>query len=175
MFETKSSKEVLSELQVDSKQGLSFDEAGKRMLQYGPNKLAEKKKKPLILVFLSNFNDPMIFILIAAALLSVAISLYNTLHNGDSFDFADPIIIMGVCVLNAIIGTVQENKAENEDHDIHYYGACIVRIDSAFVLVLCHGDTSCLNQNLLNYLSLTERVQCSQKTIYLMRLWVFVT
>ncbi len=135
MFETKSSKEVLSELQVDSKQGLSFDEAGKRMLQYGPNKLAEKKKKPLFLVFLSNFNDPMIFILIAAALLSVAISLYNTLHNGDSFDFADPIIIMGVCVLNAIIGTVQENKAEKSLEALKRMSSptCIVRRDGQLV------------------------------------------
>ena len=135
MFETKSSKEVLNELQVDSKQGLSFDEAGKRMLQYGPNKLAEKKKKPLILVFLSNFNDPMIFILIAAALLSVAISLYNTLHNGDSFDFADPIIIMGVCVLNAIIGTVQENKAEKSLEALKRMSSptCIVRRDGQLV------------------------------------------
>ena len=135
MFETKSSKEVLSELQVDSKQGLSFDEAGKRMLQYGPNKLAEKKKKPLILVFLSNFNDPMIFILIAAALLSVAISLYNTLHNGDRFDFADPIIIMGVCVLNAIIGTVQENKAEKSLEALKKMSSptCIVRREGQLV------------------------------------------
>ena len=135
MFETKSSKEVLNELQVDSKQGLSFGEAGKRMLQYGPNKLAEKKKKPLILVFLSNFNDPMIFILIAAALLSVAISLYNTLHNGDSFDFADPIIIMGVCVLNAIIGTVQENKAEKSLEALKRMSSptCIVRRDGQLV------------------------------------------
>ena len=135
MFETKSYKEVLSELEVDSKQGLSFDEAGQRMLQYGPNKLAEKKKKPLILVFLSNFNDPMIFILIAAALLSVAISLYNTIHNGDSFDFADPIIIMSVCVLNAIIGTVQENKAEKSLEALKKMSSptCIVRRDGQLV------------------------------------------
>ena len=135
MFETKSYKEVLSELEVDSKQGLSFDEAGQRMLQYGPNKLAEKKKKPFILVFLSNFNDPMIFILIAAALLSVAISLYNTIHNGDSFDFADPIIIMSVCVLNAIIGTVQENKAEKSLEALKKMSSptCIVRRDGQLV------------------------------------------
>ena len=112
MYETKSAKQTLEELQVDPKEGLSTEEAGQRIAQYGLNKLAEKKKKPLILVFLSNFNDPMIFILIAAALLSVAISVYNTVRNGDSFDFADPVIIMGVCVLNAIIGTVQESKAE---------------------------------------------------------------
>ena len=112
MFETKSAKTTCEELNVNPKQGLSSQEAGERMLKYGLNKLDEKKKKPLILVFLSNFNDPMIFILLAAAILSIGVSLYNTLQNGESFDFADPIIIMGVVILNAIIGTVQENKAE---------------------------------------------------------------
>ena len=135
MFETKSAKETLLELNVDPKEGLSTEEAGKRINQYGLNKLAEKKKTPLILVFLSNFNDPMIFILIAAALLSVGISIYNTLHNGESFDFADPIIIMGVCVLNAIIGTVQENKAEKSLEALKRMSSptCVVRRDGKLV------------------------------------------
>ena len=135
MYETKSAKEVLNELDVDPKSGLSEEEAEKRIAQYGLNKLADKKKKPLILVFLSNFNDPMIFILIAAALLSVAISLYDTLHNGKSFDFADPIIIMGVCVLNAIIGTVQENKAEKSLEALKKMSSptCVVRRDGKLV------------------------------------------
>ena len=135
MFETKNAKEVLQELNVDSKTGLSEEEAGQRIAQYGLNKLADKKKKPLILVFLSNFNDPMIFILIAAALLSVAISIYDTAHNGKPFDFADPIIIMGVCVLNAIIGTVQENKAEKSLEALKKMSSptCIVRRDGKLV------------------------------------------
>ena len=135
MFETKSTKETLQELNVDPKQGLSTEEAGKRINQYGLNKLAEKKKTPLILVFLGNFNDPMIFILIAAALLSVAISIFNTIHNGDKFDFADPIIIMGVCVLNAIIGTVQESKAEKSLEALKRMSSptCIVRRDGKLV------------------------------------------
>ena len=135
MYEIKSSKEVLGELNVDPKEGLSTEEAGKRILEFGPNKLAEKKKKPLILVFLSNFNDPMIFILLAAALLSVAISIYDSIHNGSSFDFADPIIIMGVCVLNAIIGTVQEAKAEKSLEALKKMSSptCIVRRDGKLV------------------------------------------
>ena len=135
MYETKNSKEILMELEVDPKQGLSTEEAGKRILEYGPNKLAEKKKKPLILVFLSNFNDPMIFILIAEALLSVAISIYDSIHNGKSFDFADPIIIMGVCVLNAIIGTVQESKAEKSLEALKKMSSptCVVRRDGKLV------------------------------------------
>ncbi len=135
MFETKSAKQTLEELQVDPKVGLSTEEAGQRIAQYGLNKLAEKKKKPLILVFLSNFNDPMIFILIAAALLSVAISIYNTVRNGEAFDFADPVIIMGVCVLNAIIGTVQENKAEKSLEALKRMSSptCVVRRDGKLV------------------------------------------
>ena len=135
MYETKSANETLKELNVNPETGLSTEEAGQRISKYGLNKLAEKKKTPLILVFLSNFNDPMIFILIAAALLSVAISIYNTVQNGDSFDFADPVIIMGVCVLNAIIGTVQENKAEKSLEALKRMSSptCIVRRDGKLV------------------------------------------
>ena len=135
MFETKSAKEVLQELEVDPGQGLSSEEANQRLQKYGPNKLAEKKKTPLFLVFLGQFNDPMIFILLAAALLSIAISIYNSIHNGEAFDFADPIIIMGVCVLNAIIGTVQENKAEKSLEALKKMSSptCIVRRDGKLV------------------------------------------
>ena len=135
MFETKSAKEVLQELDVNPSTGLTSEEAGQRLIKYGPNKLAEKKKTPLFLVFLSQFNDPMIFILLAAALLSVAISIYDSLHNGKAFDFADPIIIMGVCVLNAIIGTVQENKAEKSLEALKKMSSptCVVRRDGKLV------------------------------------------
>ena len=136
MFETKSAKEVLQELDVNPSIGLTSEEAGQRLIKYGPNKLAEKKKTPLILVFLGQFNDPMIFILLAAALLSVAISIYNMIHiPGESFDFADPIIIMGVCVLNAIIGTVQENKAEKSLEALKKMSSptCVVRRDGKLI------------------------------------------
>lgn len=135
MFETKSSKEVLQELNSNVEQGLTSQEAGERLIKYGFNKLPEKKKTPLFLVFLSQFNDPMIFILLAAALLSVAISIFNTVKNGESFDFADPIIILGVCVLNAIIGTVQENKAEKSLEALKKMSSptCVVRRDGKLV------------------------------------------
>ena len=131
MFETKSAKEVLQEFEVDPHKGLSNEEAGQRLIKYGPNKLPEKKKTPLFLVFLGQFNDPMIYILLAAALLSVAISIYDVIQHGGSFDFADPIIIMSVCVLNAIIGTVQENKAEKSLEALKKMSSptCVVRRD----------------------------------------------
>ena len=135
MFATKSAKEVLQELDSNVEQGLTSEEAGKRLLKYGPNKLPEKKKIPLFLVFLSQFNDPMIYILLAAALLSVAISIYNSIHNSEPFDFADPIIILGVCVLNAIIGTVQENKAEKSLEALKKMSSptCVVRRDGKLI------------------------------------------
>ena len=120
MFETKSAKQTLEEFEVNSETGLTNEEASRRQIQYGFNKLEEKKKKPLILVFLSQFNDPMIFILLAAAVLSIGISLYQLLspnfpaeQKPDVLEIvSDPVIILAVCFLNAIIGTVQENKAE---------------------------------------------------------------
>ncbi|HHT67376.1 MAG TPA: calcium-translocating P-type ATPase, PMCA-type [Erysipelotrichaceae bacterium] len=135
MFETKSAKEVLSELNVDPKKGLSQSEVDERLAKYGLNKLAEKKKVPLILIFLSNFNDPMIFILIAAALLSIAVSIFNMVQYGESFDFADPVIIMSVCVLNAIISTVQESKAEKSLEALKKMSSptCVVRRDGVLV------------------------------------------
>ena len=135
MFETKSAKEVLQDLNTNAEQGLSSQEAGERLIKYGPNKLPEKKKTPLFLVFLGQFNDPMIFILLAAALLSVAISIFNVVKNGESFDFADPIIILGVCVLNAIIGTVQENKAEKSLEALKKMSSptCVVRRDGKLI------------------------------------------
>ena len=118
MFENKSAKETLEEFNVDSKTGLSEEEASRRQIEYGFNKLEEKKKQPLILTFISQFNDPMIFILLGAAALSIGISLYqlfspNFTEKPDIIEIiSDPIIILAVCILNAIIGTVQENKAE---------------------------------------------------------------
>ncbi len=135
MFETKSTKEVLTELNVDRKHGLSKDEINERLAKYGPNKLAEKKKIPLILVFFSNFKDPMIFILLAAAFLSLAISLFNVIQHGEHFEFADALIIMGVVFLNAIISTVQESKAEKSLEALKKMSSptCVVRRDGQLV------------------------------------------
>lgn len=86
--------------------GLSSDQATRRLEQYGPNKLAEGKKISLLQRFFKELADPMILILIAAAVISGITSLYS----GESF--ADVIIIMVVVIINAVLGVFQESKAE---------------------------------------------------------------
>ena len=89
------------------RQGLSSQEARKRLEQYGPNKLAEGKKKSLIRRFLEELADPMTLILLAAALISgITAALADE-------SFADVFIILAVVLINAILGIFQESKAEN--------------------------------------------------------------
>jgi len=92
--------------QSTSQEGLSAAEAAKRLEQYGHNKLQEGKKKSLLERFLGELADPMIIILIAAA----AISGVTAFYSGESF--TDVIIIMAVVIINAVLGVVQESKAE---------------------------------------------------------------
>ena len=98
-------EEVLNDNQT-SESGLSTDEAQKRLETHGKNKLAEGKKTPWIVRFLLELTDPMVIILIAAAVVSLITSIYA--HES----FADVIIIMAVVIINAILGVVQESKAE---------------------------------------------------------------
>ena len=86
--------------------GLSSAEAAKRLEQYGHNKLQEGKKKSLLERFLGELADPMIIILIVAAVISGITAFYS----GESF--TDVIIIMAVVIINAVLGVVQESKAE---------------------------------------------------------------
>ena len=98
--------ETIKKLNSDVDQGLSSEEAEKRQAQYGFNELKEKKKKSLIVQFLEQFKDFMIIILIIAAIVSAIVGI----KQGEGF--ADSVIIMVVVIANAIIGLVQENKAE---------------------------------------------------------------
>ncbi|MFQ6866335.1 cation-translocating P-type ATPase [Blautia sp.] len=98
-------EEVLKE-QNSSEQGLSTQEAKERLSKYGKNELEKGKKTSLIQRFLKELADPMIIILIVAA----AISGITAFYEGESF--ADVIIILAVVVINAVLGVVQESKAE---------------------------------------------------------------
>ena len=102
-FYTQGSEEVLKNLET-SEQGLSSNEAAKRLNEYGRNELDEGEKKSLLMKFVEQFKDLMILILLIAAILSVVTS------GGE--DIADAIIILAVVIINAIFGVYQEGKAE---------------------------------------------------------------
>src|SRR5699024_3447140 len=98
-------EDVLKE-QNSSEQGLTSSDAEKRLQQYGKNKLKEGKKASLLERFMKELADPMIIILIVAA----AISGVTAFYEGESF--TDVIIILAVVIINAVLGVVQESKAE---------------------------------------------------------------
>jgi Ca2+-transporting ATPase len=81
--------------------GLNEAEAGARLLQYGANELKGKKKTPPVLVFLRQFLSPLIYVLIAAVIISFVVQHY-----------IDALVILGVLLLNAIVGFMQESRAE---------------------------------------------------------------
>ncbi len=105
-FYAKGCEETLQKL-GSAREGLTSDEAEKRLAANGKNKLAEGRKTPLWKRFLQQLADPMIIILLCAAAISAVISIVEK-----SGEFADVIIILAVVVINAVLGVVQESKAE---------------------------------------------------------------
>lgn len=100
-------REVEEKLKTSCVWGVSDVEAEKRQKEFGKNKLDEAKKTSIFVRFLSQFNDFMIIILICASAISAVISYIE-----HSNDYIDSIIIIGIVILNAIMGVVQESKAE---------------------------------------------------------------
>ena len=96
---------VLGELKTEAG-GLNSAEAAARLEKYGKNKLAAAKGKSLIARFFEQLRDPMIIILLAAALISGVLAVI------ENESFADVIIILAVVVVNAVLGVYQESKAE---------------------------------------------------------------
>ena len=99
---------VLDTLETNRNKGLSEIEVNNRRLKYGENKLSEAKKKTSLEKFIDQFKDAMIIILLIAA----AVSFGLALHEKDTNAFFEPLLILLIVVLNAIMGVVQENKAE---------------------------------------------------------------
>ena len=98
-------EEVLEELKTTDK-GLTQREAAARQEKYGPNKLKEAAKATALQRFFKQLKDPMLIILLAAAAVSAATDFIA----GESF--TESIIILVVVLLNAILGVIQESKAE---------------------------------------------------------------
>jgi HAD ATPase, P-type, family IC len=104
MWFTKSQEAVLKELNVNSKTGLSTEEAKNRLEKYGLNKLKGKPKKSLLQLFLAQLKDVLIYVLIGAAVI-------NIIAHG-SEGIPDALIILAVVLINALVGVIQESKAE---------------------------------------------------------------
>ena len=102
------SSTVLEEQRTDAERGLAPAEAQDRLGKYGLNKLDEGEKTPLWKRFFAQMADPMIIMLIVAAVVSAAVGIYG----GSGEDFADVGIILFVVILNSVLGVVQESKAE---------------------------------------------------------------
>ena len=101
---TKSPAETLSELKSDQVRGLTSQEAERRLEQYGPNALEGGKKESLLVRFLKQMKDPMIIVLLAAAVLSL-------ISTGGE-DWIEALIILIIVIVNACISISQENSAE---------------------------------------------------------------
>lgn len=108
IFYNKTKEEVLNELNTDENAGLSSKEAIDRQKTYGKNVLAQKKKKSNLMRFLDQFKDVMILILLAAAIISFIIAIIEKQPK----DFVEPLLIMAIVIMNALMGVFQENKAE---------------------------------------------------------------
>ena len=94
-------QEVVQETYSDLDKGLSEQEAAARLRDQGKNELLKKKKETVFQMFLEQFQDPMVIILIIGAIVSIFLK-----------EYIDASIILTVIILNAIIGVVQEFKAE---------------------------------------------------------------
>lgn len=99
--------EVIKKLRSDLNTGLREEQIEKIRQIYGENKLAESKKESIFIKFIKQFNDFMIIILIIAAIISAVMSYIEGTN-----EYLDSTIIIAIVILNAIMGVVQETKAE---------------------------------------------------------------
>ena len=111
-YYNKKVEELYKELNTNIN-GLSEEEAKKRLQEYGENKLTERKKKSNFVVFISQFNDLMIILLIFASVFSAVISYIQ------KESYADTIIILVIVVINAILSFIEEKKADKAIEELN--------------------------------------------------------
>lgn len=116
MYWQKSIDEILKELKT-SFQGLSNEEAYRRYIEYGPNELKEIKKKSSLLMFFDQFKDFMIIVLMIAAIVSGVIG-----------ELSDTIAILVIVILNAVIGFIQEYRAEKAIEELKKMAAQVATV-----------------------------------------------
>ena len=123
MWQSFNIDQVVRKLRTNIALGLSSEEVENRRNKHGPNKLEEKKKESLLIRFIKQFQDFMIIILLIAALVSAGISYFQ----GEN-DYIDSIIIVAIVVLNAIMGLVQEAKAEKSLEALKNMSAPVAKV-----------------------------------------------
>ena len=111
-------EECLHTLECDGKNGLSDAEAADRLERFGPNELREEEKKPSIILFLEQFNDFMIWVLIVAAVISGVLLR----------EYLDAGVIMVIVVFNAVLGFIQEKRAESAMEELKKLSAPTVNL-----------------------------------------------
>ncbi len=104
--------EVINELHTDRATGLDSATAANRLQKHGENRLQEKAPATLLQRFAHQMKDAMVIILLIAAAISLALSLYEFLVHSKPFDWIEPVVIVAIVVLNAVLGVAQESKAE---------------------------------------------------------------
>lgn len=156
-YYNKSIDELYKELN-SNKDGLTTEEAEKRISIYGKNILEEKKKKSKFIKFLEQFNDMMIIILIIVAII---MTLYGIFY---SHEYTDPIVIGVVVLLNAIMGFIQEQKAEVTLEGLKKYtnSTCKVKRDGEIIVV----DSSLLVPGDIVYFEAGDKVTVDARIIY---------
>src|SRR5450759_1963926 len=103
-FYNQGTNEILEKLKTDETSGLSTEEANRRLVEYGYNQLTSKRKKSLFQIFMAQFKSFMIIILLIAAAISGVVGIME----GEGL--IDTFVILGILILNAIVGAYQERK-----------------------------------------------------------------
>jgi Ca2+-transporting ATPase len=146
-FHNMNIKDSVKALGSSLTKGLTTEQAAERLLRDGLNTTPTAKKRSILVSFFMQFKDFMVIVLLIAAL----ISFFTELYRGDS-SFIDPIIIIAIVVLNAIIGTMQESKAEKAIEELNRLTAphCTVKRDGEYITIetdkLVLGDIVSLSQ-----------------------------
>ena len=107
-FYTEPLSDLLKHFDADPQKGLNEAQLEQAREKYGKNVLREQKKPSLLMRFLAQFKDTMIIILIIAAI----ISFFVAAQSGETREFLEPALILAIVILNAIMGMMQESKAE---------------------------------------------------------------
>ena len=135
MWEAKEVKRVEEEFGTNQEYGITQEEAKKRIEHYGKNKLADKKKENIFIRFIKQFNDFMIIILIVASIISAVVSKFD-----GSGDYIDSIIIIAIVVFNAIMGLLQEAKAEKSLEALKTMTAPVAKVKREGKIVTIPGE-----------------------------------